>query len=80
MASKGMISIGIKLGEGKDGLKTLINDARSLEKAMGSTVIVADRLDHTFINIAAVSTSMKGINDAFSQLGDALGQLTIESN
>lgn len=74
------VTFGVKIEDGKDGFKMLTTDAESLRKVLASTVTEAEKLDKKFINLAAVATSLNGINEAFSQVRDVLGSLTQESN
>lgn len=78
--NKSMVTFGVKIEDGKDGFKMITTSAEALQKVLAATVTKADKLDKKFINIAAVTTSLNGIKDAFAQVRDILGSLTQESN
>ena len=64
--SNSSISLGFKMADGPDGLKTLILDADSLRKIMRANVEEAQKLQNNFINVAAITTGIKGLTDACS--------------
>lgn len=79
MAGKGVVSIDIKIIEGKDGLKTLTLDADGLRKIMESNIEVAQRFEKKVIEFAALTTSINAISKAFGQLSSTLELITGES-
>lgn len=79
MAKDTAISISFKISEDANGLKRITADAAELRKAMGEAVKVSAELQKKVINLAAVSTGLRGVSDSARQLSDMLGNLTGES-
>lgn len=80
MATNRLISIGFKIEDaGKDGFQRLVMDANALRKAMNSAVKESEKLKTSFINVAAISHSFKGLQESVSQLEGGLRSLTSES-
>lgn len=74
-----MVSIGVKIEDGKDGLKTLTTSAESLRKVLASTVTESEKLNKSYINFAAFANSFNQINSAFSEIGGVLQSLSGDS-
>lgn len=79
MSKDTAISISFKISEDANGLKHLALDAKEFRKAMQEAVHVSTELQNKFINLAAVSTGLRGVSDSARQLSDMLGNLTGES-
>lgn len=79
MASSATISIGFKIETGKDGFQKLIMDAVSLRRVMKASVKETEKLKAGIINFAAISSSLKGVQDSFTQIGEGLRNLISES-
>ena len=78
MSRKSTISISFKIEDGADGFKQLIADASGLRKIMQSTVTEADKLDKSFVNIAAKITGLDGFGKSLNDVRDVLKGLTEE--
>lgn len=68
MASNGTVYIGFKIETGKDGLQSLIVDAKGLAKALEATVSESKKLHDNFINFAAISTCIDSVSNTLSSL------------
>ena len=79
MASKNTISIGFKIENANSGLNQLVLDAKELGKALASTVKQSEELDKRFINLSAVSNSMKAVKESVSELAGAIKNISGES-
>lgn len=72
MAGNSTISITFKLESDGKGFKELSKDADGLKKAMVSAVTETGKLNAKFINLAAVSTSIKNAQEAIGGLQQSL--------
>ena len=59
MAANSTISIGFKIEDKGNGVKELILNGKNLREVMRANVEVAQKLQSSFINLAAVTTFLK---------------------
>lgn len=62
------ISIGFKIEDGADGLKTLTMDANALRQVMNATVEESKQLQGHLVNFASVATGIDSLSSSFSSL------------
>lgn len=62
------ISIGFKIEDGADGLKTLTMDADALRKVLGSAVEESKQLQGHLVNFASVATGIDSLSSSFDSL------------
>ncbi len=70
------ISIGFKIEDGADGLKTLTMDANALRQVMNATVEESKQLQGHLVNFASVATGIDSISNTLSSLQSVVGDLT----
>lgn len=79
MAGKGTISISFRIDDGKDGLKNLTVDAKALRAVLEENARAAQQVQSRLFQMAAATTTFRGLADVFSQLSDGLNSLTAEA-
>ena len=79
MAGKGTISISFRIDDGKDGLKNLTVDAKALRAVLEENARAAQQAQSRLFQMAAATTTFRGLADVFSQLSDGLNNLTAEA-
>lgn len=79
MAGKGTISISFRIDDGKDGLKNLTVDAKALRAVLEANARAAQQAQSRLFQMAAATTTFRGLADVFSQLSDGLNSLTAEA-
>ena len=79
MAGKGTISISFRIDDGKDGLKNLTVDAKALRAVLEENARAAQQAQSRLFQMAAATTTFRGLDDVFSQLSDGLNNLTAEA-
>jgi len=69
------VSIKIKLDDG-GGFKTISISADDLAKAVENVRLKTDKLNHTIVNMSAVTQVASAVSDAFGQLNQMMSALT----
>ena len=75
MAANSTISIGFKIEDKGNGVKELILNGKNLREVMRANVEVAQKLQSSFINLAAVTTFFKNAADSAQGLCDKMREL-----
>lgn len=70
------ISIGFKLQDGADGIKTLTLATKDLQNVLAASVSDAERLNNGFVNFAALATGVNAFSETLNTLQTTIKNLS----